>query len=278
MNANDEFLTPEGFRRLLDRLHRAGDGGAWRHDAEAGHVVQYAIEKYGALARSHGFDAEDVAPAAIKLMRTRSVREAIDPWAVLTRAMKLEFVAEARGQGLLCSPDRARKPDVSAHHDAHRFGERDDEYGDNIPLAVVTHAPPSSSDDVAARLAKAKVDGAVGEIVKVFEVIGWPRDLAESGIEYICSRLTECQSRATAYEYLRRDHSALSCLGISKPCWLAMLRTVLGNQNPDRAETWSGRGALYLTAAGMTAFDVLSMPDVVRPIAQTCPTEGHHDD
>src|SRR3546814_19579070 len=58
-------------------------------------------------------------------MRTRAVRTAIDPWAVVTRAVQVTLIYEARAQGLLCSNHQARRPEVAAHHDAERIGERE---------------------------------------------------------------------------------------------------------------------------------------------------------
>lgn len=65
-------------------------------------VIQFATQ-YAALARKYNLAAEDAAYAAFEAMRTRAVRTAIDPWAVVTRAVQITLIYEARAQGLLCS-------------------------------------------------------------------------------------------------------------------------------------------------------------------------------
>ncbi|GAB2473317.1 serine/arginine repetitive matrix protein 2 [Xylanimonas ulmi] len=271
MNTSPAYESPEGLRRLLLRLHRAG-GDVWRHDAEAADLLLFTIKKYGALARTHHLDAEDVAPIALENLRTRSVREALDPWGALTRAVQRAIIAEERGRGLLCSPDRARKRDVSSHHDAYRFGERE-RLADDLP-ALTT----SVDFDDAARTAKGLVDRGVQVLVEVFRVCDWARDVAETGIELVVGRLADSTSRGTAYEYLRRDPTTRSQLDISQRSWLAMLRCLLGSQNPEKANTWAGRGALHAVLAGMSARDLLLIDDVVRPLVAGAPTEGEHSD
>ena len=44
-----------GLRALLIRLHEEGQW-AWRHDPEVAALMQYAADKYAALARRHGLD------------------------------------------------------------------------------------------------------------------------------------------------------------------------------------------------------------------------------
>lgn len=43
----------------------------------------------------------------------------------MTRAVQVTLIAEERANGLLCSTHQARRPQVSAHHDAERFSDRD---------------------------------------------------------------------------------------------------------------------------------------------------------
>lgn len=271
MTTEPAFTTPDGLRRLLLRLHRAGDG-VWRYDVEAADLLLFTIRKYGALARAHHLEAEDVAPIALENLRTRSVREAHDPWGALTRAVQRAVIAEERGRGLLCSSDRARKRDVSVNHDAYRFGERE-RLADELP-ALTTNA----AVDAGTRAARGLVDGAVQVLVDVFRLCDWARDVAEVGIELVVGRLADSPSRGTAYEYLRRDPTSRRQLDISQRSWLAMLRCLLGTQNPERANTWAGRGALHAVLAGMTARDLLLLDDVVRPLAAGAPIEGEHGD
>jgi hypothetical protein len=98
----EDYTTGEGLRALLTRLHAEGPG-AWRTDPTAAKLMQYAADKYAALARKHGLDPWEAAGAAFDVMRTRSAREADDPWGVVTHAVRITCIAEERAQGLLCA-------------------------------------------------------------------------------------------------------------------------------------------------------------------------------
>ena len=104
------FATPEGLRSLLQRLHDRESVGywAWRHDPEAERLMQFTIRKYRSLARTHNCEPQDSAYAAFEAMRTRAVRCADDPWAVITRAVQVSLIAEERAAGLLCSTAQER--------------------------------------------------------------------------------------------------------------------------------------------------------------------------
>ncbi|MFT4083938.1 MAG: serine/arginine repetitive matrix protein 2 [Nocardioides sp.] len=258
------FAEPEGLRAILRRLDQAGPQ-SWRQDPEAAELMRYAMDKYGALARKHHLEPEDAAVAAFEVMRTQSARNARDPWAVVTRAVYVTLVAEERANGLLCSTHQARRPHVSVHHDAERFSERD--------VALIDYHPA-----LQAGLGSALEDGpneddeptnaffALDDTVEVFVELGWPQEVARNGVEYICTRLARSEDRQGAFEALRRDHYALAMLDINQRVWLAMLRTVLGNQNPDRTKTNAGRGVLLLLLTGYDLADVLDMPEITRSV------------
>ena len=57
-----DFTTPGGLRLLLTELHYAGPS-AWRHDPDAAELMDYATQKYAALARKHGLEPEARADA-----------------------------------------------------------------------------------------------------------------------------------------------------------------------------------------------------------------------
>ena len=88
----ENYTTSAGLRALLARLHAAGPG-AWARDPVAGELMQYAAQKYAALARKHSLDPWEAASAAFDVMRTRSAREAIDPWGVVTHAVRITCIA-----------------------------------------------------------------------------------------------------------------------------------------------------------------------------------------
>src|SRR3546814_5147643 len=62
--------------------------------------MRFATTKYAALARKYDLAPEDAAVAAFEAMRTRAVRTAVDPWGVVTRAVQITLIYEARAQGL----------------------------------------------------------------------------------------------------------------------------------------------------------------------------------
>ncbi len=242
------FEDSEVLRALLDRLSRAGRG-AWRWDPEVAALMRHAAQKYAALAKKHGLDPWEAASAAFDAMRNPSVRRAADPWAVVTHAVRITCIAEERGQGLLCSTSRARRPHYSVFHDAERFSDRENELPGYHPAfqAPAVDFPDDAEDDdecAASGEVCTGVESAVADTIALFTYLGWPAGTARAGIDYICTRLAESPNRVSAFESLRRDFSARALLDIPGPSWLAMLRAVLGNPDPDLAHTAAGRGVL----------------------------------
>ena len=122
----EDYTTSAGLRALLTRLHEAGPG-AWSRDPVAQALMAFAAEKYAALARKHNLDPWEAASAAFDVMRTRSAREAHDPWGVVTHAVRITCIAEERATGLLCSVHQARRPHFSCFHDAERLSDRENQ-------------------------------------------------------------------------------------------------------------------------------------------------------
>ncbi len=149
------FEHSEGLRALLIRLHEEGQW-AWRHDPEVAALMQYAADKYAALARRHGLDPWEAAAAAFDAMRTGAVRRADDPWAVITRAVKITCIAEERANGLLCSVHQARRPKFSAHHDAERFSDRENPLTDYHHSLAIPPPTPSKPRTTAKRLCRSR--------------------------------------------------------------------------------------------------------------------------
>lgn len=265
-----DFTTAQGLRLLLVRLHYSGPDG-WSHAPEASDLMCYAIEKYGALARKYNFEPVEAAIAAFEAMRTRAVRVAEDPWAVVTRAVELTLIYERRADGLLCSNQQARRQVGIERHDAQRFSDRDGDLVDFHPAFAIP-APQDSidideegSDDEGDDPANAWV--AVDEAVAVFVALRWPNEIARTAIEYICARLLRSGSRETAFEALRRDRHAHALLDVDQRAWLVFLRVLLGNQHPDRRWTSAGRGMLLRLVIGDQAEDLLADRSLVAEIA-----------
>lgn len=228
------FASPEGLRQLLYRLHDAGPD-AWAADPEAEALLEYCAHRFGALARRYRQTPHDAAVAAFEVLRATATARAVDPWAVVTRAVELTVQADERADALLCSTGKARRLMTGGHHDVVRFGERDDgdrSWTDHLETAAaVGRRPP---DDSSTRptpvngVAPGEVPVAVANVVELLVALGWPRTVATNGLDYICSRLAEAGNPSRAFEYLRRDLTPLTLLDIPLRSWTALCRIVLG--------------------------------------------------
>lgn len=265
------FEHSEGLRTLLIRLHEEGRW-AWRHDPEVAALMRHAADRYAALARRHGLDPWEAAAAAFDAMRTGSVRRAEDPWAVITRAVQVTCIAEERANGLLCAVHQARRPKFSAHHDAERFSDRENPLTDYHPAF---RAPdPFAVDADEASESVSRVEAAVLDCVTLFRCLGWPLEAAQSGIEYIVTRLAESPSRASAFESLRRDYHARAFLDLPSASWLAMLRIVLGSPDPNLAHTRASRGSLHRLVSGEPLEALLLDEGLVAEVLRAVPVGG----
>src|SRR5688572_19187806 len=234
------FRDSEGLRALLKRMQESG-GTGWRTDPEANALLQYAAEKYSALARKHGLDPWEAASAAFDAMRAPATLRADDPWALVTRAVQVTCIAEERAQGLLCSVHQARRAKVSVFHDAERFSDREHELAEYHPAFRTAAADAISDSDSAPR---EDVQAAIHDAITLFTLLGWPSDRARTGVEYICGRLADAPSRASAYESLRRDYAARAQLDLPQRAWHAILKALLGCCDPMHQHTVAGRGIL----------------------------------
>lgn len=277
---NGYFHSPEHLRALLHRLEADGPG-AWRHDREAAEVMQLTLVKYGALARRHHRDPGDAAAAAFEAMRTRAVREADDPWAAVTRAVQLTLVVEEMADGLMCSPGQARRPAAYEFHEPQRLSDRESSIADYHPAFWVE----PEQDRVGEREEQPKNEEpptsafhALDAAVKLFRVLGWPKDTAEAALELVCGRLAESGTRRNAHEYLRREHHARAFLDLDRRSWSTLLRVVLGSPNPELEYTRSGRGLLMRLMIGETLAELMQDDDLVADI-ESCAdriTGAHH--
>ncbi|MRG58794.1 hypothetical protein GE115_02740 [Agromyces sp. CFH 90414] len=259
------FRRSEGLRKLLKRLHESGPG-AWRTDPEANALLQFAAEKYSALARKHGLDPWEAASAAFDAMRAPATLRADDPWALVTRAVQITCIAEERAQGLLCSVHQARRAKVSVFHDAERFSDREHELPEYHP--AFRTAPIDAQPDSAPR---EDVQAAVADAIMLFTLLGWPNDRARVGVEYVCGRLADAPSRPSAYESLRRDYAARAQLDLPQQAWLAMLKALLGCCDPLHQHTVAGRGVLLRLIVGEPLRALLHDDDLVTGIVVNTP-------
>lgn len=272
-DARPAFVDSEGLRALLTRLHEAGRG-AWRDDPEAAALMRHAAEKYAGLARKHGLDPWEAAAAAFDAMRNPSTQRATDPWAMVTRAVQVTCIAEEKANGMLCSVHQARRPRFSGFHDAQRFSDRENLLTDYHPaFAVDPFDADAEPEPVDPAEGSTGVESAVEDGIALFALLGWPPRTARAGVEYVCARLAEASSRGAAYEALRRDYHARVLLGIPGTAWLAMLRVLLGNPDPDLTHTTAGRGVLLRLLVGEPLRALLSDELLLAEVALTAPSD-----
>lgn len=264
------FESSAGLRALLRRLHQAGPG-AWENDAEAAALMVFTAEKYAVLARKHGLDPWEAASAAFDVMRSRSTREAADPWAVVTHAVRITCIAEERAQGLLCSVHQARRPHISVFHDPERFSDRETPLTDYHPAFHTTDHHPDDAEDAPVGSVVTAARIAVEDAIELFTLLDWHPRTVRAGIEHICSALTRASSRQAAYEALRRDKHARALLDIPGESWTAMLKALLGHPDAAYAATNAGRGVLLRLLIGESLPMLLRDEDLVVLIAFTAP-------
>ncbi len=277
----EDYTTSAGLRALLRRLHEAGER-AWQRDPVAAELMRFAAEKYGALARKHGLDPWEAASAAFDVMRTRSAREAHDPWGVVTHAVRITCIAEERAQGLLCSTHQARRPHISAFHDAERISDRETPLSDYHPAFQVTDPEPDTDpvggngnggDGGSAGVgASMSASSAAEDAIALVTMLGWEPATARASVEHVCGALAKAGARHTAYESLRRDQHARALLDLPGRSWTALLKALLGNPHPSLAATPAGRGVLLRLLIGESIPVLLRDDDLVLSLCLAAPT------
>jgi hypothetical protein len=214
-------------------------------------------------------------------MRTRSAREAEDPWAVVTHAVRITCIAEERGQGLLCSTHQARRPHYSFFHDAERLSDRENPLDDYHPAFHITDPDPDEDahpgdDRRSAEPAGAvtSASGAVEDAIAFVTVLGWPPQTARAAVEHVCQALARAGSRQSAFEVLRRDQHSRALLDLPGASWTALLRVLLGNPAPGLCATSAGRGILLRLLIGETLPVLLHDDDLVLTVSLAAPRHG----
>lgn len=279
------FTTAEGLRRTLQRLHTQDTegGSAWREDLEAEQLMTFAIHKYRWLARNHHCEPEDAAFAAFDAMRTRAVRTADDPWAVVTRAVQVSLIAEERAAALLCSNAQARRQSMRGHHDARRFCEYENDVLEYHPALrepgpnLTSMGDSDTGTDTAQAAGRADRDHCTSPfeasdlVIDLFTCLGWPSSTITCAVDYITARLSESRSRSAAHSLLRRDEAGRASLDLDRRAWSTLLRLVLGSPETNHQHTRAGHGLLTLFLCGYTPVEMLSDDALVLEISQTAP-------
>ncbi|MFC5995321.1 hypothetical protein ACFQE5_13985 [Pseudonocardia hispaniensis] len=271
----EDFTTSEGLRALLIRLHEGGED-AWVHDPVARDLMEFAADKYRALARKHKLDTWEAVAAAFDAMQYRSTREANDPWAIITHAVRITCVYEERAQGLLCSVHQARRAHVSAFHDPERFSDRDTALADYHPAFHTTDTHPSDIDtepreSLGSAQACMSASSAAEDAIAILCLLDWPPDTARASVEHVCGALMKAGTRQSAYEALRRDRHARALLDLPRRSWTALLKALLGNPHPAYAATTTGRGVLLRLLLGESLDLLLRDDDLILALALAAP-------
>lgn len=274
----EDFTTGEGLRGLLNRLAEGGED-AWVHDPVARDLMEFAADKYRALARKHKLDTWEAVTAAFDAMQYRSTREANDPWAIITHAVRITCVYEERAQGLLCSVHQARRAHISAFHDPERFSERDTALADYHPAFHTTDLRPSDlepepRDSLGSAQACMSAGSAAEDAIAILCLLHWSADTARAAVEHVCGALMKAGTRQSAYETLRRDRHARALLDLPRRSWAALLKALLGNPHPAYVATSSGRGILLRLLLGETLDLLLRDDDLTLALALAAPNGG----
>lgn len=274
----EDFTTSEGLRAVLNRLAEGGED-AWVHDPVARDLMEFAADKYRALARKHKLDTWEAVTAAFDAMQYRSTREANDPWAIITHAVRITCVYEERAQGLLCSVHQARRAHVSAFHDPERFSERDTALADYHPAFHTTDLRPSDlepepREGLGSAQACMSAGSAAEDAIAMLCLLHWPTDTARAAVEHVCGALMKAGTRQSAYETLRRDRHARALLDLPRRSWAALLKALLGNPHPAYIATSSGRGILLRLLLGETLDLLLRDDDLILALALAAPNGG----
>lgn len=263
---SEEFRNGEELRCLLCRLHEQGPG-AWTHDPGAAELMKYARDKYAALAIKHRLDPWEAVSAAFQVMLTPAVREARDPWAVITHAVRITCSVEERGQGLLCSVHQARRKRFTLFHDPERFTDRPFPLTDDHPVFATTDPHLDQFDTVEHDPASTSVEQAIEAAIVLLTLLGWPSETARNTVEHVCDALVKAGTRQTAYNALRVDKQTPALLDLPRPAWSTLLRALLGSADPANASTALGRGILLRLLIGETLPVLLEDDDLVSMLA-----------
>lgn len=258
-----DLESTEGLRFLLLRLAYSGER-AWQEESEVADLIEFLTTKYAALANKYGLEPADAAYAAFEVMRTRAARVANDTWAVITRAVQLSLIYEARAQGLMISNQHARRADVVSFHDPERFSERENPLTDFHPSL---HAPPAPDLN-----APTTASTAVTAAITLFVENGWDEGCARMTIEHICSVLSTFGDRRVAYGRLRRDAKGRESLELDQTAWITVLRLVLGDPRRDYEGTRRERGLLLRLCLGEDLDELGADETLTSMIATAAPT------
>ncbi len=249
------FTSAAGFRAFLRRLE---EEGAWTTDPTVPDLLAFVRAKYLRLALKWDRDPDDAVAIAFLVMRTEAAREADDPWAVLTASVARKLKAEAHGDWLMVSPERASHPAQIDHERPVRAGAYE-----HILDHLAAPGTPDGDDD-AGWLAET--------LTGILAGLGWPRQIAEGCVDYILDRLMRSGRREAAADSLRRDITMLALYQLPRESWLVLLRELLGPVG--RPGQVVRRGMIARLLLDEPVAELLADDDVVLALHEAAPRSG----
>lgn len=208
-----DFTSPEGLRHVLTDLNTAG---TWASSPVATALMVYATAKYAPIARAWHRDPADAAFEAFIAMRQPTTLRAVDPWAVITRAVALGIAAEVHADRNMTSQDKARRPSKRPTEEPVRAGHYEEFFYDVHPHA----AADTSAED--------GVDRVVRTVSVFLVVTGWPARQVEQAVDYIAYRISGLGSLQSAVEIVTRELNIALRLGFTPDAWAELVTLVVG--------------------------------------------------
>ena len=162
----------------------------------------------------------------------------------------------------LRSVHQARRANVSSFRDPDRFSTRVHPIVDDHPLLKMIDDQYNRVEESADTSTPVLI--AVARAIELLVLLGWPADVAQSGVEQICDALMRTGTRHAAYDALRKDKQVRVLLDIPVTSWMVLLEAMLGEPEPMYAATNAGRGVLMRLLIGETVGLLLADDDLIE--------------
>lgn len=247
-----DFTTPEGLRQVLTDLNATG---TWSSSPVATALMVYATAKYTPIAKAWHRDPADAAFEAFIAMRQPTTLRAIDPWAVVTRAVALGIAAEVHADRNMTSQDKARRPSKRPTEEPVRAGHYEEFFYDVHPHAHSLYPRQDAEEDHSA-------DRVIRATCVFLVLTDWPARPVEQAVDYIAHRVTGLSSRGSAVEIVSKEQHIAIRLGYTPEEWAALVRLVIGAKTGQRKTGQYGLFARVLL--GDDVADLLRDEDLVE--------------
>lgn len=235
---------------------------AWAKSPVAPELMLFTMRKYAPVAKGWHRDPADAAYAAFLAFRAPTTLAADDPWAVVTKAVRLSIAADEHADRLMTSSEKARRPTKRPPSEPIRAGDYEEFLFDIRPRDIFSNS--DGNNDAA--------ECVIRSACVFFVINGWPARTLEVAVEYICGRITSTSSHDSALDVLTADTAMAYRLGYSNPMWATLLRLLIGVKSGRRRE---GRiGILGRLLVGDTVADLLQDKDVVRRARDAAPARS----